>query len=372
VRFVLALTLLACASSLLVSQEPPTSEKPRPEYVCPMPEHPQVFDKPGMCPRCGMRLVDRKALQSRRSVAILVFNGVQIIDYAAPYEVFGQAHFNVFTVGPTTDSLTTAMGLKLTPAYSFDDAPPADILVLPGGDVDLEDKRIIDWVRSRAGASEVVLSVCNGAFWLAKAGLLDGLTATTFHRAIDDLQAMAPKTHVVRDRRFVDNGRIVTSAGLTSGMDSSLHVLDRLLGRDKAQEIALQLEYDWRPDSKYARANLADRYLPPLDLGDNASFDPTSSVGDLDHWRTEGILKTREVPRDLLARVSEQLVGKAGWRPLPGAAAKGYETARKWRFSDERGQPWLATMTLTPLEAPDSLKFSLILSSSGPTDTSRP
>jgi transcriptional regulator GlxA family with amidase domain len=247
-------------------------------YVCPMLEHPEVFEKPGTCPRCGMKLVDRADLV-HRTAAILVFDGVQVIDYAAPYEVLGQAGFQVVTVGPTRAPVTAAMGQKLIPSYCFDDAPAAGVVVLPGGDVNTPDTRVIDWVRARTAKADVVLSVCNGAFWLAKAGLLDGLTATTFYRLIEGLQDAAPKCHVVRDRRFVDNGKIVTSAGLTSGMDGALHVVDKLLGREKAREVALNLEYDWDPNSKYARASLADRYLPNVDLAARGESHEVTSLG---------------------------------------------------------------------------------------------
>ncbi len=319
---------------------PSAESKVDAQYVCPMLEHPEVFGKPGTCPRCGMKLVERADL-IHRTAAILVFDGVQVIDYAAPYEVLGQAGFQVFTVGPTTTPVTAAMGQKLIPSYGFDEAPPAGVVVLPGGEVNTKDARIVDWVRARSEKADVVLSVCNGAFWLAKAGLLDGLTATTFHSLIAGLQDAAPKCHVVRDRRFVDNGKIVTSAGLTSGMDGALHVVDKLLGREKAREVALNLEYDWDPDSKYARASLADRYLPNIDLGQATSFQQTRSLGDLDHWIVEGTLSTHESRDATLARIAQQLTAGAGWTRVGADGTK-----QTWRFSDERGRPWRAAVAL--------------------------
>src|SRR5262249_5850021 len=150
----------------------PAGCAPRPEaddasgYVCPMPEHPQVFDHPGQCPLCGMDLVPRAG---RRTVAILVFHGVQIIDYTAPYEACGQAVYLVFTVAPTLAPIVTGRGMKVPPAYDFAHAPTADVTVLPGGNVDVSRTAIVDWIRQRNPQSKVVLSVCNGAFWLAKA-----------------------------------------------------------------------------------------------------------------------------------------------------------------------------------------------------------
>jgi putative intracellular protease/amidase len=335
-----ALTLIPGLAAPPVTAAP-AEAKVATAWVCPMLEHPEVFDKPGTCPRCGMKLVDRATLM-HRTAAILVFDGVEVIDYAAPYEVLGQAGFQVFTVGPSTAPVTASMGQKLIPSYGFDDAPAAGVVVLPGGDLNTQDTRVIDWVRARTEKADVVLSVCNGAFWLAKAGLLDGLTATTFHRLIEGLQDAAPKCHVVRDRRFVDNGKIVTSAGLTSGMDGAIHVVDKLLGREKAREVALNLEYDWDPDSKYARANLADQYLPNVDLGPTTSFQRTRSLGDLDHWVVEGTLSTHESREATLARIAEQLRGRAKW-----TRAGDEGPTQAWSFTDERGRPWRAAVDLT-------------------------
>jgi putative intracellular protease/amidase len=326
-----------------------------PRYACPMPEHPEVFARPGRCPRCSMDLVEQKE-DGARAVAVLVFDGVEIIDYAAPFEVFGQAGFRVFTVGPTTRPVTTAMGMTLVPAYDFATAPRSAVLVLPGGDVPLQDARIVDFVRARTARSEVVLSVCTGAFWLAKAGLLDGLTATTFHRAIEPLQHMAPLARVVRDRRFADNGRIVTAAGLTSGMDGAMHVVDRLLGRDKAREVALTLEYDWHPDSTYARASLADRHVPNVSFGPGVRFEPTRSLGDADQWSLEGRAATTETAAAVDARLAAELRDSAKWTLVAPADAG----ASTWSFADESGRPWRAVVRLTQAE-PGALAVALTL-----------
>jgi len=142
-----------------------------------------------------------------RNLAIFVFDGVQIIDYTGPFEVLGQAHdgkkkiFNVYTVGEKAGPITTNMGMTVTPKYSFADMPKTDILVLPGGNVDpgLDNPKVIKWVQDTAANAEFVMSVCNGAFYLGKAGLLDGLNATTFYGLIDELKTLAPKAHVVKD-----------------------------------------------------------------------------------------------------------------------------------------------------------------------------
>jgi transcriptional regulator GlxA family with amidase domain len=106
---------------------------------------------------------------------------------------------------------------------------------------------LVEWIRRASTKAELVLSVCTGALLLAKAGLLDGLEATTHHGAIDLLRQVAPKTMVHADRRFVDNGRVACSAGIAAGIDMSLHVVARLLGRELAEQTARQMEYPWQP-----------------------------------------------------------------------------------------------------------------------------
>ena len=106
---------------------------------------------------------------------------------------------------------------------------------------------LIDWIRQASAKAELVLSVCTGALLLAKARLLDGLAATTHHGATDLLRQVAPKTTVHADHRFVDNGRVVCSAGIAAGIDMSLHVVARLLGSDVAEKTARQMEYPWQP-----------------------------------------------------------------------------------------------------------------------------
>jgi putative intracellular protease/amidase len=335
----------------------PTEKSPaHAEYVCPMAEHREVFDHPGSCPICGMALVPRTP---RVTVAIMVFDYVQIIDFTAPYEVFGEAGFGVFTVGPTREPVTTVMGMKVTPDYDFASAPPADVVVFPGGGVNTDDARIVDWVKQRSAQSKVVLSVCNGAFWLAKAGLLDGLTATTTNGRIEELRAGFPKVRVVRDRRWVDNGKIVTAAGLSSGIEGALHVVEKLQGQGKARTVGLHLEYDWRPESRWTRASLADRYVGHLEIGDDVSSQEMSSYGDLDHWREEGLVKTGLVPKALAKRLGEQLETRRHWASTgPSRSAAGVTTHR-WTFKDEQRRPWSAALRLAPGHGAGELEWTL-------------
>lgn len=191
-----------------------------------------------------------------RRVAVLVFDDVEVLDFAGPFEVFGvtghrrgDRPFEVFTVAERPGVVHARNALAVGPRYTFDDCPPAEILVLPGGygtRREMHNARVTDWVRERAAGAELVLSVCTGALLLASAGLLDGLEATTHRGALDLLAETAPRTTVRRDRRIVDNGRLVLSAGISAGIDAALHVVARLLGSETARETAAYMEYEGR------------------------------------------------------------------------------------------------------------------------------
>jgi putative intracellular protease/amidase/YHS domain-containing protein len=183
-----------------------------------------------------------------RRVVILIFNGMELLDFAGPAEVFLSAGFKVSTVAATRDSVPCAGLMTLTPQHTVADCPRADVLVIPGGSRAVsKDKRVTHWVARASQEAEVTLSVCTGAFTLAQAGLLDGKEATTHHGAIEALRKQFPKITVHADRRIVDNGKIVTAAGVSSGIDGALHLVDRLLGRPKASATARYMEYNWQP-----------------------------------------------------------------------------------------------------------------------------
>ncbi|MFO0957971.1 MAG: DJ-1/PfpI family protein [Isosphaeraceae bacterium] len=189
----------------------------------------------------------------RKKVAILAYDGMELLDFAGPAEVFageGRA-FDAFGVAAKAGPVVS-LGFSITPRYTLDECPGVDVLVLPGGATrgPLADPATLAWIRKASAEAQVTISVCTGALLLAKAGLLDGLDATTHHQAFDLLADSAPKARVLRGSRFVDNGRIVTSAGVSSGIDASLHVVARLLGTDAAREAAQRMEYDPRPGNQ--------------------------------------------------------------------------------------------------------------------------
>ncbi len=175
----------------------------------------------------------------RRTVAILIFEGVELMDFAGPAEVFIVANegksFRVVTVAETTKPLKTMGGITITPDFSFDQAPKAGVLVVPGGNMAAVTRAGRDWMKKAAGEAEITMSVCFGAMLLARAGLLDGIEATTHHWGIGQLRKVSPTCRVVEGKRFVDSGKIITTAGVTAGIDGALRVVERLLGPEAAR-----------------------------------------------------------------------------------------------------------------------------------------
>jgi copper(I)-binding protein/putative intracellular protease/amidase len=250
--------------------------------------------------------------------------------------------------------ITTSMGMRVTPHHTLEDAPVADVLLIPGGGVTAtqEDPRVIRWIRERAERAEYVLSVCNGAYILAKTGLLDGLTATTFYDLIDGLPAIAPKVKVTRDQRYVDNGKFITTAGLSSGIDGSLYVVSKLFGKARAQMAALNMEYDWKADSTYARANFADRHIRKvfgrnlrLNVPPSVQLKVLSTEGTPRHWEVRWEARGETAPAEPIKLIGDQL--SAGqWAKQP--AAKQRAEASDWKFSDEDGGEWRGAVEVRP------------------------
>jgi transcriptional regulator GlxA family with amidase domain len=193
-----------------------------------------------------------------RNLAILIFDEVEVLDFCGPFEVFSVANrftspaaFNVFTVAEKPGPTLARNGLSVNPHYRLVDCPPPDILLVPGGQgtrTEMHNAALVAWIKAQAERAELTLSVCTGALLLAQAGLLDGLEAATHHSAIDLLREVAPHAIVRPDRRFVDNGRVICSAGIAAGIDMSLHVVARLAGAEIARQTAGQMEYPWGGD----------------------------------------------------------------------------------------------------------------------------
>lgn len=194
------------------------------------------------------------------NIGIYVFDDVEVLDFAGPYEVFTTATrmharnrrddrplFNVFTIGRSSASVRARAGLKVDPDFSIANHPYIDCLVVPGGVVtaELEKPDVIRWISDQSVPERVVTAVCTGAFLLAKTGKLAGKQVTTHWEDIDDLKEMFPSVDVLSTLRWVDEGAFVTSAGISAGIDMSLHMVERLHSRELAERTALQLDFDW-------------------------------------------------------------------------------------------------------------------------------
>jgi len=197
---------------------------------------------------------------TKRTVGILIFNDVEVLDFAGPFEVFSRtrlvagaesrrnddsAPFCVFTVARTAEQVTTIGGMRVLPAYAWDQAPAIDILVVPGGFGTrslLRDEPTLAWIKDAAARASITTSVCTGALLLAQAGLLRGRRATTHWAAVDLLGTIDPTIRVQRAARVVSD-TVVTSAGVSAGIDMSLAVVARLCGVDVARETAHYIEY---------------------------------------------------------------------------------------------------------------------------------
>jgi putative intracellular protease/amidase len=313
---------------------------------------------------------------AERNLAILLFDRVQIIDYTGPYETFGHAFkkdggaINIYTVAEKAGPITTSMGMSVNPTYSFENAPQPDILVIPGGNgvwPQLDNPNVIKWIQDKAKRAEVVMSVCNGAFFLAKANLLDGLEATTTFSLISRLKDAAPKTKVVDDVRYVDNGKIITTAGLSSGIDGSLHLLERLYGKGMAQMAAVGMEYNWDPDSKYVRAALAERYMPFLYEYKviNDGWQPLLRTGSVDRWESKWSVPAETSAAKFLENINTIIAGNktygglasVKWSRLDGDSSR-RETQSVWRFTDEKGSVWNGIVRVEPV-AGEEKQFTL-------------
>lgn len=198
---------------------------------------------------------DVTAVRKRR-VAILLFDDVEVLDFAGPFEVFGvapttagEAAFDVVTVALRPGEVVARNGLRVVPSCTVSSLGGADILVVPGGigtRRELHSAAMLDFLRVQSGTAEIILSVCTGSLLLGAAGLLNGRSATTHWAAMDELRTIATGAEILPDSRIVDNGPLITSAGVSAGIDAALYVVSRLLGEAQANAAARYMQYDWR------------------------------------------------------------------------------------------------------------------------------
>lgn len=195
-------------------------------------------------------------MKKQWSIGIFLFDEIEVLDFAGPFEVFSVTTYEdlttraflVSTVSETGEMIHARNGLNVQPDYSFKNMPTFDILVIPGGpgarETQIQNKRVIEWIANQMNQVSIMTSVCTGAFLLAKAGLLNGKVATTHWLSYDRFESEFPVVTLKRNVKFVDQGNIVTSAGVSSGINMSFHIVKRLLGKDIASKTARGMEYD--------------------------------------------------------------------------------------------------------------------------------
>ena len=187
-------------------------------------------------------------------VGILLYPDAEELDWAGPFEVFSMAamgkSLEVMTVAQTLDPVRCAKGLRVLPDHDFESAPPLDVVVVPGGQgsrVEMDNPVLLDWLKTAAAPCRWVTSVCTGSILLCRAGLATGCEVTTHWGYLETLQELAPDVRVRSDVRYVRDGRIVTSAGVSAGIDMSLWLVGELYGADHARETRRWMQYDPEP-----------------------------------------------------------------------------------------------------------------------------
>ncbi|WGL16964.1 DJ-1/PfpI family protein [Microbulbifer bruguierae] len=193
------------------------------------------------------------------NIGIYIYENAEVLDFSGPFEVFSTANrladskgaLNVFLVAEHSTPIIARGGYSINPHYDFDNHPDIDVLIVSGGihNGELNKSDVISWVAATSENASIAASVCTGAFLLAKAGLLSDLKVTTHWEDIEDLRCAHPDLTVVDSVRWVDEGKFVTSAGISAGIDMSLHLVARLAGPELAERTARQMEFDWRKNS---------------------------------------------------------------------------------------------------------------------------
>jgi len=189
------------------------------------------------------------------NVGIYIYDQAEVLDFAGPFEVFSTATrvsvsaepFRVFLIAESTNAVSARAGFRVLPDYGFNDHPHIDVLMIAGGvhTHEMNKPQVISWIAHQADTASVVASVCTGAFLLAKAQVIQSQKVTTHWEDIADLKSMFPALQVIEGVRWVDQGRVLSSGGISAGIDMSLHLVSRLYGRELAEKTARQMEFAW-------------------------------------------------------------------------------------------------------------------------------
>lgn len=242
----------------------PAERAPQAIFWCPMRGNPcalKDYPEAGPCDDCGMALITKSAYEqqakerakNQKTVGIVLYEGFEVLDVYGPVEMWGYVkEFKVITVAEKSGPVRSTQGVETVAQYSFDDCPPLQILMVPGGLgtlIELDNETLLSFLRARHGETEITTSVCSGSVLLARAGILDGHKATSNKLFFDRAVAQSSKVDWIREARWVDDGKVITSSGVSAGMDMALHLVRRLYGEARAQQIALGAEYIWNQDA---------------------------------------------------------------------------------------------------------------------------
>lgn len=193
------------------------------------------------------------------NIAIYIYEEAEVLDFAGPFEVFSTAKrlskpadaFNVFLIGETGDVIKARGGFSVSPAFSFLNHPNIDVLIVVGGvhEKELQKPNVLKWVKEQSKKVKLIASVCTGAFLLAEAKILSNQKVTTHWEDIASLQTNYPTLNVLENQRWVEDGNIITSAGISAGIDMSLYLVSKILSHDIATSTAKQMEFEWRKNT---------------------------------------------------------------------------------------------------------------------------
>ncbi len=291
------------------------------------------FDALGSCPSCNMDLraefpgVTSELPNYRRLTAgMLIFDQADIMDVTGPWSVLVHNGVRVVSFAKRKDPVTIGMSMELTPDFTLDNLPEVDILIFPGSglaETNPGDAEIQQFIQARANTTEVLFSVCSGAFFLAESGLLDGKVATTFASLIPRLESNYPDIQVVNHVKYTDNGQIVTTAGLSSGIDGAFHVISKFRGQGEVQDVANHMEYEWSKRTDYARTQLADKYIVGVkgivELFAKAYL---SSAGDRNEWKYQYLLSGQTSSDEVLKVIRKELSKTGKWQLVSETSQK--------------------------------------------------
>jgi len=332
---VLSLVAVSMASAQqLIEGEPPKDEIVYTCAPCGCAHDGKYFSEMGNCPSCNMVLhpvmlgLERSSSSTKcPTVGIFLFDMADVMDVSGPLSVFEHAGFRIVTFALSAEPVRVGMNLELKPDFILENLPATDVLVFPGGGMaesNPGNEAVVGFIKERYEETDILFSVCSGAFFLGEAGLLDGQKATTFASLIPRLAENYPKAAVLNDVKYTNNEKIITSAGLSSGIDAAFYVVSRYYGVGRAQDIANHMEYPWKRANDYARSQLADNYLTGIKgLARLFATEYYQSHGDHNQWEVRYTLTGQRPAEKVLFLLVKELEKQPGWTTQSKAALNG-------------------------------------------------